>query len=141
MSQSWEDRRGLFQRGKEIHEPGRKLSGSAGAGGVMDAVRRASTSSGNSGNLVDKPLSNDPGSPTSPTSQRRRSSTASGGLFSNLQHHKRGSEDYANRRASQTEALGTGNGLVSGWWNSTFRGIKKPNNLPEAADSKKGVME
>lgn len=67
----WSDRRGLFQKGKEVHEPGRRLSG--GAGGVIDAVRRASTSStSEKGSFVSNPLSNDPASPASPTSQRRR---------------------------------------------------------------------
>lgn len=65
---TWSDRRGLFQKGKEVHEPGRRMSGSG--GGVIDAVRRASTSSNS--DKVFSPLSNDPASPSSPTSQRRR---------------------------------------------------------------------
>lgn len=69
--QPWEDRRGMFQRGKEVHDPARRPSQS---GGVIEAVRRASVASNNS--LVEKPLSNDPASPTSPTSQRRRVSIA-----------------------------------------------------------------
>ncbi|KAK4504011.1 hypothetical protein PRZ48_004926 [Zasmidium cellare] len=132
----WSDRRGLFQKGKEVHEPGRRLSGS---GGVMDAVRRASTSStSEKGSFVSNPLSNDPASPPSPTSQRRRSSAASSGLFGNLQQHKRGSEGYDERRASHTDQLTTG-GAVSGWFNKTFRGVN-----PVAEDKsgeKRGVME
>lgn len=65
---TWSDRRGLFQKGKEVHEPGRRMSGSG--GGVIDAVRRASTSSNSDKGF--SPLGNDPASPSSPTSQRRR---------------------------------------------------------------------
>ncbi|KAF2163671.1 hypothetical protein M409DRAFT_68277 [Zasmidium cellare ATCC 36951] len=133
----WSDRRGLFQKGKEVHEPGRRLSG--GAGGVIDAVRRASTSStSEKGSFVSNPLSNDPASPASPTSQRRRSSAASGDLFGNLQQHKRGSDGYDERKASHTDQLAAG-GAVSGWFNKTFRGVN-----PVAEDKsgeKRGVME
>ncbi|KAK4626507.1 hypothetical protein CLAFUW4_04984 [Fulvia fulva] len=136
----WQDRRGMFQRGKEVHEPARKMSGSGGTG-VIEAVRRASTSSQSDKSLVSNPLSNDPASPASPsTTARRRSSAASSGLFSNLTHHKRGSEDYADRRASQTEGYGQG-GAVSGWFNKTFRGIQSPAAPGQTQQEKRGVME
>ncbi|KJX97715.1 hypothetical protein TI39_contig468g00023 [Zymoseptoria brevis] len=140
----WQDRRGMFQRGKEVHEPARRPSqsyGGAGGTAVLDAVRRGSTASSNAGSLVDKPLTNDPGSsPSSPIGGgRRRSSAASnGGKFSNLTHHKRGSEDYAARRASQTEQNQAGGGVMAGWFNSTFRGVQKPS---EQKPEKRGVME
>ncbi|EME46710.1 hypothetical protein DOTSEDRAFT_70646 [Dothistroma septosporum NZE10] len=133
----WQDRRGMFQRGKEVHEPARKMSGSG--TGVMEAVRRASTVSNSDKSFVSNPLSNDPAAPVSSTAARRRSSAASGGLFGNLTHHKRGSEDYADRRASQTEALGSG-GAVGGWFNKTFRGIESP-GAPGQTQEKRGVME
>ena len=59
--------------------------------------------------------------------QRRRSSAASQGLFNNLTTQKRGSEDYGERRASYTEMAGNSPGLVSGWFNRTFKGhMDKP---------------
>lgn len=60
-----------------------------------------------------------------------QSSNASQGLFGNLTKQKRGSEDYGERRASQTEMMGSGGGVVGGWFNSTFRGISKPADKPE----------
>ncbi|EME83213.1 uncharacterized protein MYCFIDRAFT_211267 [Pseudocercospora fijiensis CIRAD86] len=136
MSTPWEDRRGMFQRGKEVHEPARRPSQS---GGVIDAVRRASVSSQSS---VTKSPSNGPAAaPASPTGQRRRSSTASQGLFGNLTQHKRGSEDYEARRASHTEQMMSG-GVIGGWFNKTFRGVGKPADAQEPGkDSKRGVME
>ncbi|KAM3425216.1 hypothetical protein BST61_g7171 [Cercospora zeina] len=133
--QPWEDRRGMFQRGKEVHDPARRASQS---GGVIEAVRRASVTSNNS--LVEKPLSNDPAAPSSPTSQRRRSSAASGGMFGSLTQHKRGSEDYATRRGSHAEQLTSG-GAVSGWFNKTFRGISAPGEQQKSTEQKRGVME
>ena len=156
---AWQDRRGMFQRGKEVHEPARKMSGS-GATGVIEAVRRASTSSQSDKSLVNNPLSNDPAAPSSPSTAARRrvsppspspltlpdtsdifqSSAASTGLFGNLTQHKRGSEDYAERRSSQMEALGQG-GAVSGWFNTTFRGIQSPSTEGPGQTQKRGVME
>lgn len=58
---------------------------------------------------------------------------------------KRGSEDYGERRQSHSEM--TNNvGLMSGWYNSTFRGAQKqPNPVgvqPNTqSDKKRGVME
>ena len=58
----------MFQKGKEVHEPGRRLSasstGGGAIGGMVDAVRRASTSSTDG---LDKTTSN-----TSSTSDQRR---------------------------------------------------------------------
>lgn len=73
-SSSWADRRGLFQKGKEVHEPGRRLSGSGGSsGGIADAVRSASISSANSAEKsVSGSSAGDSAVPSSPTSQRRR---------------------------------------------------------------------
>jgi hypothetical protein len=56
-----------------------------------------------------------------------QSSAASQGLFGNLNTHKRGSEDYGERRASYTEMAGNSPGMVSGWFNRTFKGhMDKP---------------
>ena len=52
-------------------------------------------------------------------------SSAGSGLFGSLTAAKRGSEDYGERRASQTEMAG-GGGIMSGWFNSTFKGVQKP---------------
>ena len=58
---------------------------------------------------------------------------------------KRGSQDYGERRASQNEMIGGGGGMMSGWFNSTFKGIQKPTenmNQNQNKDSnKRGVME
>ena len=48
-------------------------------------------------------------------------SSNTSGLYSNLIQHKRGSEDYEERRTSHSEHLPTG--VLSGWYNSTFRGM------------------
>ncbi|KAI5367213.1 hypothetical protein Slin14017_G022490 [Septoria linicola] len=133
--QPWEDRRGMFQRGKELHDAARRPSQS---GGVIEAVRRASVTS--NGSVVDKPLSNDPAPPASPTSQRRRSSAASSGLFGSLAQHKRSSEDYAARRSSHADQLQSG-GVVAGWFNKSFRGITTPGDQKTAEQQKRGVME
>lgn len=74
-----------------------------------------------------------------------QSSAASSGLFGNLTQHKRGSEDYVDRRASHSEQNPTG--VVGGWFNSTFRGMQaggKPEAAGEGGGQKKqtrGVME
>lgn len=73
-----------------------------------------------------------------------QSSAASGGLFSNLQQHKRGSEDYADRRASHSEQMASSGGAVAGWFNKTFRGVGgSPATIAEGdkSDQKRGVME
>lgn len=138
---TWSDRRGLFQKGKEVHDlgpTGRRPSGSS--GGVVEAVRRASV--GSTGGL-DKTESNassigSPASPPSPSTQRRRSSNT--GLFGNLQSMKRGSEDYAERRASHAEQGQGGTGMFSQWYNSTFRGSKGVPTMDKLQqDSKRGV--
>jgi len=57
-----------------------------------------------------------------------------------LNQHKRGSEDYADRRASHTEQHP--GGMMSGWFNSTFRGAQaKPDAGAAAQTERKGVME
>lgn len=162
MTNTWADRRGMFQAGKAVHEPApanRRVS----QDGVGAAIRRASI---NSVNSVEKTPSGTTPSPVS--SQRRRvsderaaiqrsyylrlvqSSAASNGMFGNLTSHKRGSEDYGERRASHHEQREAG-GLVSGWWNSTMRGVQKPQGIPtttaqqiaqqKAEDRRRGVME
>ena len=146
----------MFQKGKVVHEPSspssRKFSET---GSVANAVRRASTSSTGS-NSGDK-STNTGGS--FPTSGRRvcrhdvedleaksltirlpQSSAASGGgLFSNLNNVKRGSEDYGEKRASHHEMTGSGGGMIGGWFNQTFKGGQKPAGPQK--DDKRGVME
>lgn len=59
-----------------------------------------------------------------------QSSAANRTLFETLNTHKRGSQDYTERRASYTEMAGNGPpGLVSGWFNKTFKGVEKPANV------------
>lgn len=152
---NWQDRRGMFQRGREVHtpsEPGARRFSETGS--ISAAVRRASASSG----------SGSPDKATFPTSggQRRRvgtpsyraccvyadtrmlqSSAASNGLFGNLMNQKRGGEGYDQRRASQTEQMNQG-GVVSGWFNSTFKGYQKSpggTGADQQKDQKRGVME
>lgn len=72
---------------------------------------------------------------TSPQS----SAASGGGMFSNLTNVKRGSQDYGDRRTSQGEMMGSGGGVVSGWFNSTFKGMQKP--ADNQKDQKRGVME
>ncbi|WPG99983.1 Hypothetical protein R9X50_00280700 [Acrodontium crateriforme] len=132
-SPPWQDRRGMFQRGKEVHEPARRPSTGA---NVVEAVRKASVSSVGAIEKVVTGESVASASPSSPISQRRRSSNASGGLFGSLTQAKRGSEDYGERRASHVEQ----GALTSGWFGSTFRGT----GVQKAAVPKperKGVME
>lgn len=45
-------------------------------------------------------------------------------MFGNLVSHKRGSEDYHERRASHSEQLQSAGGVFSGWYGTTFRGVK-----------------
>ena len=66
-------------------------------------------------------------------------SSATSGLFGGLTNMKRGSEDYAERRQSQNEMVGSG-GMVSGWFNQTFKGHAKPADN-QNKDTKRGVME
>ncbi|KAK5107689.1 hypothetical protein LTR62_000924 [Meristemomyces frigidus] len=138
----WSDRRGQFQRGKEVHVRGeprewpapRRESGA----GVVDAVRRASITSADG---LSKTTSNTTGAPASPTGGRRRSSNTA--LFANLESHKRGSEDYGERRQSHSEHGSAG--VLSGWWGSTFKGhgpAQKVQVQPMATkEEKRGVME
>jgi hypothetical protein len=84
-----------------------------------------------------------------------QSSAASQGLFNNLTNQKRGSEDYGERRASYTEMAGNSPGLVSGWFNRTFKGhMDKPGasmgndgkmmglgSEQQKKEEKRGVME
>lgn len=74
----WQDRRGMFQRGKEVHEPGMRRMSQTGPG-IIGAVRRASNASSSNGSLVDKPLGDDPADPgyypTASDSRRRRVSS------------------------------------------------------------------
>ena len=63
---------------------------------------------------------------------------------------KRGGEDYEQRRTSQQEMMNQG-GLVSGWFNSTFKGYQKPaagadqqkaqQQQQQQQQQKRGVME
>ncbi len=69
-------------------------------------------------------------------------------MFGNLQSHKRGSEDYSERRTSHGEMTGAPGGMFSGWYNATFRGYqtqqaKVDAQVPAVAkkESRKGVME
>jgi hypothetical protein len=61
-----------------------------------------------------------------------QSSAANRGLFETLNTQKRGSQDYTERRASYTEMAGNSPGLVSGWFNKTFKGMEKPANVNSA---------
>jgi len=116
-TETWQDRRGMFQRGKDVHQPGRKLSNQFG-----DPLAGRRTSIGSTGSVgLEKTDSIE-----EPGAQRRRSSAANRGLFENLNTHKRGSQDYTERRASYTEMAGNSPGLVSGWFNKTFKGMEKP---------------
>ncbi|KAK0257557.1 hypothetical protein LTR48_000498 [Friedmanniomyces endolithicus] len=140
---TWEDRRGQFQKGKEVVPP--PAEGRAFGTGVLETVRRASVSSANS--LEKTPSGKaSTGEPSSPTRSRRRSSNQ--GMFGNLQSHKRGSEDYSERRTSHGEMTGAPGGMFSGWYNATFRGYqtqqaKVDAQVPAVAkkESRKGVME
>ena len=64
-------------------------------------------------------------------------------MFGNLTHQKRGSEDYGERRASVNEMQNNGGGVMSGWFNTTFKGHQKPVAGGEdlKKDQKRGVME
>jgi len=123
----------MFQSGKEVHEPGKPVNRRPSGTGIVDAVRKSSVSSTDG---LEKTTSNDAGSPTS---QRRRSSNT--GLFGNLTSMKRGSEDYGDRRSGHSEHMP--NGALSGWYNSTFRGMtgaKAPTETTQE-NQKRGVME
>lgn len=61
---SWQDRRGMFQRGKEVHQPGRKLSNQF---GDPLGARRTSTGSTGGGGLEKTNSVEEPGA-----SSRRR---------------------------------------------------------------------
>lgn len=64
-TETWQDRRGMFQRGKELHQPGRKLSNQF---GDPLSARRTSTGSTGGGGLEKTDSITEPGS----TGQRRR---------------------------------------------------------------------
>jgi hypothetical protein len=64
-TETWQDRRGMFQRGKEVHQPGRKLSNQF---GDPLAARRTSTGSTGGGGLEKTDSIPEPGS----QGQRRR---------------------------------------------------------------------
>nr|POE53626.1 hypothetical protein CFP56_28848 [Quercus suber]POE81225.1 hypothetical protein CFP56_77447 [Quercus suber] len=127
-SSTWSDRRGLFQRGKEVHEPAPRRASQEGSS-VVDTVRRTSMAGIDK---LERTVAGNP-SPVPATSQRRRSSVGSQGLFANLSHHKRGSEDYAERRLSHHDQASAG-GAVSGWWNSTFRGYSNNSQSGKARE-------
>ena len=61
----WQDRRGIFQTGKEVHEPGRKLSNSFG-----DPIRRSSIGS-DKGSPLEKTTSTTSAGGSSPDKRRR----------------------------------------------------------------------
>lgn len=80
-----------------------------------------------------------------PVSLTQSSAASSGGMFGKLNNQKRGSEDYGERRASQTEMMNS-QGMLGGWFNSTFKGHQKPASGGGAAQNqteaqKRGVME
>ena len=51
--------------------------------------------------------------------------------------HKRGSEDYGERRSSFGEMQGSGSGgMVSGWYNKTFKGVQ-----PAAQQQQQGMQQ
>lgn len=64
-TETWQDRRGMFQRGKEVHQPGRKLSNQF---GDPLSARRTSTGSTGGGGLEKTDSIPEPGS----QGQRRR---------------------------------------------------------------------
>lgn len=64
-TETWQDRRGMFQRGKELHQPGRKLSNQF---GDPLAARRTSVGSTGGGGLEKTESITEPGS----SGQRRR---------------------------------------------------------------------
>jgi hypothetical protein len=64
-TETWQDRRGMFQRGKDVHQPGRKLSNQF---GDPLSARRTSTGSTGSGILEKTDSIAEPGS----QGQRRR---------------------------------------------------------------------
>jgi len=82
---------------------------------MAEAVGRTSTSS--TRGSLEKTISN-----TSTEQNRRRSSV---GLFNNLEQYKRGTENYDQRRASHADQMPS-SGILGGWFNSTFRGMPKP---------------
>ncbi|KAF2480019.1 hypothetical protein BDY17DRAFT_327005 [Neohortaea acidophila] len=118
-NQTWADRRALFQKGKELHEPvsptGRKFSDTP---AVSAEARRLSNSGETKPDVA--------AAAATSTAGRRRSSASSGGMFNNLTNMKRGSQDYGDRRTSQQEMMGSSGGIVSGWFNQTFKGYQKP---------------
>lgn len=63
-------------------------------------------------------------------------------MFGNLTSQKRGSEDYGERRASQAEMMNN-QGVLGGWFNSTFKGHQKPagGTGQNQDQQKRGVME
>nr|OQO32595.1 hypothetical protein B0A51_00159 [Rachicladosporium sp. CCFEE 5018] len=124
---TWEDRRGMFQAGKVVHEPGRKMSKQFGdpiAGGAGSILNQTG-SPRKSSDMGPPRKSTDLSGGANGSPNRRRSSAASGGLFSNLHDVKRGSQDHGERRASRDEMTGTKPGLVSGWFGQTFKGAQK----------------
>ena len=54
--------------------------------------------------------------------------------------HKRGGEDYGQRRASHTEQYGT-SGVFSGWYGKTFRGATGPAAVAEAKKQESETSE
>ncbi|GAB7362298.1 hypothetical protein MBLNU230_g2316t1 [Neophaeotheca triangularis] len=141
-SNTWQDRRGLFQRGKELHEPGKPARTS---GELSETMRRASTtsSSGSAAAGLEKTMSGSSaaGGATA-AGNRRRSSNQNGSLFNNLNQQKRGSQDYGERRASWAEMQGSaGQGVVSGWFNKTFRGVQPGSTAAAGAEGGAGLNE
>lgn len=63
-------------------------------------------------------------------------------MFANLTTHKRGSQDYSQRRASIEEMETKPAGWFNSTFNSTFRGMKKtPAEIKKEEEAKRGVME
>ena len=58
----------MFQRGKEVHEPGRKLSGV----GIAETIRRASIGSNGDGSMTQSMSNTTEGSQKSSSASRRR---------------------------------------------------------------------
>jgi len=66
-------------------------------------------------------------------------------MFGNLMTHKRGSQDYSQRRASIEEMETKPASWFNSTFNSTFRGIQKTpaeqQQTKKAEEMKRGVME
>jgi hypothetical protein len=83
-TETWQDRRGMFQRGKDVHQPGRKLSNQF---GDPLAGRRSSIASTGSGTLEKTDSIEEPGA------QRRRVSYIHASLMVLLRRQLAGTKE------------------------------------------------